>query len=300
MTRIGFVGLGKMGQPMARRLIDNGYDLVLFDRDSDALTPFKDTSSTASASVSDVGILSDIVFLSLPTPTAVTETALEIAACGRVRVVVDLSTTGSAATIQLAERLSAQNVELVDAPVSGGIVGAKSGKLSLLVSGHPEAIARVKRPLDMLGRLFIVGESPGAGQMMKLVNNLLNASAIAITAEGMALGIKAGLDPATMIEVLNASTGRNSATEDKWPRAVLPRTFDFGFATGLCLKDIRLCLEEASAIDVPLPFGALIRDRLERTAAAFGPESDFTSVAKIAESDAGIRIEGGVLEDQVG
>ena len=113
-----------------------------------------------------------------------------------------------------------------------------------------------------------MGEKPGAGQTMKLVNNLLGACAIAITAEGMAIGARAGLDPARMIEVLNASSGRNSATQDKWPRAVLPRTFDFGFAAGLCLKDVRLCLAAARALGVPLHVGGTVA----RTAGAHGAD----------------------------
>jgi 3-hydroxyisobutyrate dehydrogenase-like beta-hydroxyacid dehydrogenase len=123
---------------------------------------------------------------------------------------------------------------------------------------------------------------------MKLVNNLLGACAIAITSEGMAMGIKAGLDPAKMIEVLNGSTGRNSATQDKWPRAVLPRTFDFGFATGLCLKDVRLCVAEAEAAGVPLAVGSAVRNILERTAETYGLDSDFTAMAKLVETDAGL------------
>jgi 3-hydroxyisobutyrate dehydrogenase-like beta-hydroxyacid dehydrogenase len=123
---------------------------------------------------------------------------------------------------------------------------------------------------------------------MKLVNNLLGACAIAITAEGMTLGIKAGLDPARMIEVLNVSTGRSSATQDKWPRSVLPRTFDFGFAAGLCLKDVKLGLSAAQSLGVPLGVGSAVCDLLQRTVTTLGPDSDFTAMAKIVESDSGL------------
>jgi len=123
---------------------------------------------------------------------------------------------------------------------------------------------------------------------MKLVNNLLGACAIAITAEGMTIGAKAGLDPARMIEVLNVSSGRSSATLDKWPRAVLPRTFDFGFAAGLCLKDVRLCLEAARVLGVPLGVGSAVGELLERTVSVLGADADFTAMAKIVELDAGL------------
>jgi 3-hydroxyisobutyrate dehydrogenase-like beta-hydroxyacid dehydrogenase len=133
-----------------------------------------------------------------------------------------------------------------------------------------------------------MGETPGAGQTMKLVNNLMGAVAIAVTAEGMTMGIKAGLDPHRMIEVLNKSTGRNSATQDKWPKSVLPRTFDFGFATGLSLKDMRLCADEAESLESPIPLGQIALSLLERTYETYGENSDFTAMTKIVESDAGL------------
>jgi len=127
-----------------------------------------------------------------------------------------------------------------------------------------------------------------AGQVAKLANNLLSLAAIAVTAEAMTLAIKAGLDPARMIEVLNAGTGANSATRDKWPRAVLPRTFDFGFSAQLSLKDTRLALDEARAMGVPLPTGERLEALLERVLAEYGDDADFTEMAKVVERDAGL------------
>ncbi len=157
-----------------------------------------------------------------------------------------------------------------------------------MVSGPAPAWERVRPVLEIFGRPFYMGAHAGSGQTMKLVNNLLGACAIAITAEGMTIGTKAGLDPARMIEVLNVSSGRSSATQDKWPRAVLPRTFDFGFTAGLCLKDVRLCLAAARSLDVPLGVGAAVSELLERTVAKLGAESDFTAMTKIVELDAGL------------
>jgi 3-hydroxyisobutyrate dehydrogenase-like beta-hydroxyacid dehydrogenase len=155
--------------------------------------------------------------------------------------------------------------------------------------GGPEAEYEALRPLlERFGKPFYMGATPGAGQTMKLVNNLLGAVAIGVTAEGMAFGIKAGLDPARMIEVLNQSTGVNSATRDKWPKAVLPRTFDFGFAAALSLKDTRLLMEEAGSAGVPLPLGAVVQGYLERTLEREGPEADFTAIAKVVEEAAGL------------
>ena len=142
----------------------------------------------------------------------------------------------------------------------------------------------------IFGKLFFMGEMPGLGQTMKLVNNLLGACAIAITGEGMTMGLKAGLDPKLMIDVLNASSGRSSATQDKWPRSVLPRTFDFGFATGLSFKDVRLCVEEAEAMGVPMVVGSAVRQMLSIANNIYGPDSDFTIMAKLVESWAGLEI----------
>jgi 3-hydroxyisobutyrate dehydrogenase-like beta-hydroxyacid dehydrogenase len=201
---------------------------------------------------------------------------------------VDLSTSGPEAAIRLSAALAARGIASLEAPVSGGIKGAREGTLSLMVSGPKSAWERVRPLIEIFGRPFFMGETAGAGQTMKLVNNLLGACAIAITAEGMTIGVKAGLDPARMIEVLNVSSGRSSATLDKWPRAVLPRTFDFGFAAGLCLKDVRLCLAAARSLGVPLGVGTAVCELLERTVSACGADSDFTAMAKMVELDAGL------------
>jgi 3-hydroxyisobutyrate dehydrogenase-like beta-hydroxyacid dehydrogenase len=148
--------------------------------------------------------------------------------------------------------------------------------------------ASLRLLLEVIGKPFFMGEAPGSGQTRKLVNNLLGAVAIGVTAEGMAFGIKQGLDPAKMIEVLNQSTGINSATRDKWPKSVLPRTFDFGFAAALSLKDTKLLMDEAEAAGVPLPLGRIVQDYLERTLSREGPAADFTAIAKVVEEAAGL------------
>ncbi|MGE5721484.1 MAG: NAD(P)-dependent oxidoreductase [Sphingomonadales bacterium] len=291
MTSLGFIGLGRMGAGMAARLIGQGERLVVHDVADAAVQALVAQGAEATGSARDVGARADIVFASLPSPAIVEETLTGTNGAiegGRAKIVVDLSTSGPRTAIKLAEAFGTRGIASIDAPVSGGIKGAREGTLSLMVSGPAGAYETVRPLLERLGKPFYLGEQPGAGQTMKLVNNLLGAVAIAVTSEGMAMGIKAGLDPARMIEVLNQSSGRNAATEDKWPRSVLPRTFDFGFATGLSLKDTRLCLEEARALGVPLPLGDVLVAMLERTAEKYGADSDFTAMAKIAEEDAGL------------
>jgi 3-hydroxyisobutyrate dehydrogenase-like beta-hydroxyacid dehydrogenase len=289
--KLGFIGLGRMGGPMAGRLLAAGYELTVYDVAPEAIAALVARGAEAAPSARAVADAAPVVFLSLPRPDIVLATVLGpggVAEGKALELCIDLSTSGPAAAKALAEGLAPRGIASLEAPVSGGIKGAREGTLSLMVAGPAAAWERARPAIEVLGRPFFMGETPGAGQTMKLVNNLLGATAIAITAEGMTMGIKAGLDPARMIEVLNVSSGRSSATQDKWPRSVLPRTFDFGFATGLCLKDVSLCLAEAEKLGVPAPVGIAVRTLLERTQAALGPDSDFTAVTKIVEADAGL------------
>jgi 3-hydroxyisobutyrate dehydrogenase-like beta-hydroxyacid dehydrogenase len=291
MSECGFIGLGRMGGAMARRLIQAGHRVVAFDVSKPACGALAAEGAVIASSARDVADAVPTLFLSLPSPAIVVDTMLGThgaAAGNQLKVCVDLSTSGPEAAIKLAAGLAERNIASLEAPVSGGITGAREGTLSLMVSGPTSAWEQVRPLLEIFGRPFFMGETAGAGQTMKLVNNLLGACAIAITAEGMTIGAKAGLDPKRMIEVLNVSSGRSSATLDKWPRAVLPRTFDFGFASGLALKDVRLCLAAARSLGVPLGVGTAVCDLLERTVAAWGADSDFTAMTKTVEADAGM------------
>jgi 3-hydroxyisobutyrate dehydrogenase-like beta-hydroxyacid dehydrogenase len=291
MSECGFIGLGRMGGAMSRRLLEAGHRVVAFDVSKAACDVLAAQGASIASSARAVADTVPIVFLSLPNPEVVVDTVLGThgAMLGhRLEVCVDLSTSGPEAAIRLAACLAPRNIASLEAPVSGGIRGAREGTLSLMVSGPKSFWERVRPLLEIFGRPFFMGETAGAGQTMKLVNNLLGACAIAITAEGMTIGAKAGLDPKRMIEVLNVSSGRSSATLDKWPRAVLPRTFDFGFTAGLCLKDVRLCLAAARSLGVPLGVGTAVSQLLERTVTALGADADFTAMTKVVESDAGL------------
>ena len=291
MSECGFIGLGRMGGAMSRRLIDAGHQVIVHDPSAAATAALAAHGARVVASARAVADAAPIVFLSLPNPQIVADVVLGAQGIvhGRLlEVCVDLSTSGPDTAMKLAAGLAERQIASLEAPVSGGIKGAREGTLSLMVAGPQATWERVQSLLEVLGRPYFMGVNPGAGQTMKLVNNLLGACAIAITAEGMTLGTKAGLDPARMIEVLNVSSGRSSATQDKWPRAVLPRTFDFGFAAGLCLKDVRLCMAAAESLGVPLGVGSAVCDLLQRTVSSLGADSDFTAMAKIVESDSGL------------
>jgi 3-hydroxyisobutyrate dehydrogenase-like beta-hydroxyacid dehydrogenase len=174
--------------------------------------------------------------------------------------------------------------------VSGGVGGAGKGTLAVMVSGPRPEIDQLKDALAVFGKVFIIGEKPGMAQTMKLANNFLSATAMVATSEAVVMGVKAGLDPAVMIDVINAGSGRTTASDGKFPQAVLPRTFDYGFATALMLKDVRLCVEEARNLDVPDDVMRTVLERWEATNSEFGGDSDFTSIVKMIEKRAGVTV----------
>jgi 3-hydroxyisobutyrate dehydrogenase-like beta-hydroxyacid dehydrogenase len=290
---IGFVGLGRMGGPMSGRLLGAGHRLSVYDANAAAMAPVKDAGATALASAEEVGDGADIVFVSLPTPDIVENVVLNGVGRGkRVKVVVDLSTSGPGMAGRVSKGLEGRGIAWIDAPVSGGIAGAKGGTLAVMASGPKEAFARVEPLLKVFGKVFFVGEKAGLGQVAKLANNLLAAAALAVSSEAMVMGVKAGIDPKVLLDIINAGSGRNSATQDKFPRSVLPRTFDFGFATGLSYKDVRLCIDEAESMGVPMVVGAAVRQMLAVTNAKYGAASDFTSMTRVIEEWAGVEVRG--------
>ena len=293
MATLGFVGVGRMGGPMASRLLDAGHSLVIFDTNAAVMQPLADRGATIASSPTDVASKTAVVFLSLPTPPVLQAVAIDGVLKGTaVKTMIDLSTTGPSVAKVVAKAAAEKGVAWVDSPVSGGIGGATKGTLAVMVSCEKAVFEQVDPLLKVFGKTFHVGEKPGLAQIAKLANNLLAAAAIVLTSEAMAMGVKAGLDAKVLIDIINAGSGRNSASQDKFPKAILTRTFDFGFATGLSYKDVRLCLEESEALGVPMVAGAAVRQMLAITNAKFGADSDFTSIAKVVEEWAGIEIKG--------
>lgn len=288
---IGFVGLGRMGARMCGRLLDAGHALTVYDVSEEAVAALVARGAKRAGSPAEVADAADLVLASLPSPAVVQEASLGASGVvhgGRIKTFIDLSTTGPRMATIVAEGLGAKGIAALDAPVSGGINGAAKGTLAVMVSGSKDAYEKIEPILTIFGKLFFMGEKPGLGQTMKLANNLMAACSMVITSEGVAMGIKAGLDPQAMIDVLNVSSGKSSATLDKWPKAVLPRSFDFGFATALSFKDVRLCLDEAEAMGVPMVVGSAVRQMLSITLNTYGSDSDVTDTARLLESWAGL------------
>jgi 3-hydroxyisobutyrate dehydrogenase-like beta-hydroxyacid dehydrogenase len=293
---LGFIGLGRMGGPMAGRLLDAGFALAVYDVEEAAMAPLLARGARGAGSPEQVASIAEIVLASLPTPWVVRDVALGprgVVAGSKVKAFIDLSTTGPRVATDIAQGLAAKGIVAIDAPVSGGVTGAREGTLAVMTSGPPDWLARLQPMLRVFGKVFLVGSRPGMGQTMKLANNLLSAAALAVTSEAMVMGVKAGLDPEVMLDVINAGSGRNSATQDKFPRSVLPRTFDFGFTHELLHKDIKLCLEEAEALGVPMWVGNAVCQLLALAKVTQGKGADITTIVKCVEQWAGVEVKKG-------
>jgi 3-hydroxyisobutyrate dehydrogenase len=246
---IGWIGIGSMGHRMSRHLVAAGYPLVAADAASTELAP---PGARIAGSNAEVAALADTIILSLPDGTVSVAVARDIAGAPaqKAKTVIDTSTIGIAAARSAAEILAAAGIEYVDAPVSGGTAGADKATLAVMLACPAATYERVKPLMARIGKPFYVGPRPGQGQAVKLLNNFLSATALAATSEAIAFGVSQDIEMATILEILNASTGRNSATDDKFPRRIMHGRYDAGFTARLQLKDIRLYLENARAAGI--------------------------------------------------
>jgi 3-hydroxyisobutyrate dehydrogenase-like beta-hydroxyacid dehydrogenase len=290
-VEIGFVGLGNMGFPMAQRLIHANHHVVAFDTRAEALERVVTLGARAASSPKEVADSAETVLASLPSLAAALSVATDAGGViegSRIKRYVDLSTVGTRTAVQIHELLAERNIVAIDSPVSGGVAGAQKGTLAVMVSGPRSEFEIVQPLLETIGKLFFIGEQPGSAQTMKLANNILAATVLVATSEVVVMGVKSGLDPGVMIDVLNAGSGGTSASRDKFPRAILPRTFDYGFATGLMVKDVELYLDEAKALGVSVEVAESVGRLWELAMRDQGPDSDFTAAIKPIEQAAGV------------
>jgi 3-hydroxyisobutyrate dehydrogenase len=246
MAEIGWIGVGSMGHRMSRHLVAAGHSLVVADAVSTERAP---PGARIAKSNGEVAKSADTIILSLPDGSVSETVAREIAAApGRtVKTVIDTSTIGIKAAEAVAGILAAADIEFVDAPVSGGTAGAEKATLAVMVACPASTYERLHGLMNLMGKSFHVGPKPGQAQAVKLLNNFLSATALAATSEAIAFGVGQGIEMKTILDIVNASTGRNSATDDKFPRRIMHGKYDAGFAAKLQLKDIRLYLENAMA-----------------------------------------------------
>lgn len=296
MTRsIGFVGLGQMGLPIAQRLLAAGHAVVAFDRRAETRAAIAAAGGAWADSPRAVADRCALVMVSLPTPEVVEAVALGADGLvhGReLRTYVDLSTTGPVVAQKVAAGLAPHGVLAVDAPVSGGVAGAEQGTLAVMVSCPRARFDELAPVLASFGRnVFHVGEQPGQGHLMKLINNLLSTTTLAATYEVLTLGAKAGLDPARMVEILQVSSGTNHAVETKIPKYLL-RNVPMGFALGLSYKDVKLAVEAGEALRMPMRMGRITAQVWQDAIRAGGAEQDYLQVVRQYEDLAGVRWSG--------
>ena len=288
---IGFVGLGAMGRPMAINLVNSGQSLIVRDPNPTATDILAQRGAEVAASVRAVANKSAIVLACMPSVAIAQQVVDEAAEGAAIKGFVNLGTTGSKFSQAAAEKLNAKGIAYLDAPISGGPPGAEAATLSIMCSGDQATFEAAKPGLEVMSaKLTYLGEKPGAAQTMKLVNNIMSFCNLVAASEAFTLGAKAGLDPEQMVEVVNASSGRNSASMDKIPKAVLTRTFDYGGGNHIIEKDLELWRQEAEAYDVPGYMGNLVRTLFRQMIAEEGKDKDFTRIFMLLERMAGVEM----------
>jgi 3-hydroxyisobutyrate dehydrogenase len=281
--RVNLIGLGRMGAAYAQRLAEAGHAVGGHDVTPAAARALAEVGVTPLASVSDAVADGVPILLSLPNAEVVGGVVAEVmTSVGEVRPlgVVDLSTSGAVAARSVAQSLGALGVPYAEAPVTGGVAGARNGSLTLMAAGDGRLLDAVAPVLNVLGDVVRVGDRPGLGQAMKVLNNLLSATNLAITSEALAAGTAFGLDPAQMLAVFNAGSGRNAATEEKFPKYVLSGSFDQGFATSLMTKDVLLAQDLLHDVGAPAWVAAAVVETWVASARVLGGDTDFTEIAR--------------------
>ncbi len=290
----GFLGVGNMGQPMAGKLLDAGHSLTIYDINEAAMRPLLERQVRRAVSPKDLADQCEIVFVSLPTLAAFRAVAFgpDGLAQGRaMKLLVNTCTVGVPFVKEVEQAMAAQGVTLVDCPISGGPPGARAGTLSVMVSGDPAAVERIRPMISLWGRtLTVAGEAPGAAQVLKLTNNILSAVALAATAEAFVMGAKGGLNPEVMVSAINAGSGRNSATESKFPASVLTRSFDYGAEMHILMKDIDLAIAQGEDLGVPMWVCQAARLVFKHAMQKGASKDDLTSIVQHIERDAGFEI----------
>jgi 3-hydroxyisobutyrate dehydrogenase len=280
--RVGFIGLGAMGSAMSARLVAAGTTVLGYDPSASASSAATQRGVRVVASEAAAASGCATVILMLPDSDVVEAVVrapgfLESLAEGST--IVDMSSSEPARTRALAATVAGHGASLVDAPVSGGVVGAESGRLTVMVGGDDASVERVAPLLGQFGRVVRVG-AVGSGHAVKALNNLLSAMHLLATAEAMTVGSSFGVDAKVLLEVFNGSSGRSGSTENKWPNFVLPGTFDSGFALRLMLKDMRIAVSLAERLDSPMALGRDATRLWAEAAEVLGPRADHTEVAR--------------------
>ena len=291
--RVGFVGIGNIGEPVCRHLLEGGYELLIFDVDPAALAKLGDTPAEPAASPEALAAEVDVVLLSLPNSDVVEEVVFgksglkEGLSSGEA--LIDTSSSRPSSTRGISKRLAAEGIDMLDAPVSGGVLRAREGTLSVMVGGKRAVYEKYRGILESFGdKIFYVGDH-GTGHLVKALNNLLSATTLVSAAEAALLARRAGVAPDAFVEVINASNGRSYSTEAKFPRYILNRAFDDGFALGLMSKDLKIALDAAAEMEFPMPIGSALAQIWEIAVARGYGSEDHTAIYAFLEDLLGER-----------
>jgi 3-hydroxyisobutyrate dehydrogenase-like beta-hydroxyacid dehydrogenase len=290
----GFLGVGNMGQPMAGKLLDGGHRLLIHDINAAAMQPLLQRQARRAESPRDLAGQCEIVFVSLPTLAAFRAVVFGDNGLlhGRaMKILVNTCTVGVPFIREIAAAMEKNGVTVVDCPISGGPPGARAGTLSVMVSGDPAAVEAVRPMISLWGRtVTVAGDTPGAAQVLKLTNNILIAVALAATSEAFVMGAKGGLDPEVMVKAVSAGSGRNSAVQNKFPEAVLTRSFDYGAEMHILMKDIDLAIAQGEELGVPMWVCQAARLVFKHAMHQGAAREDLTAIVKYIERDAGFEI----------
>lgn len=282
MVRVGFIGLGTMGSRMSKNLLRDGHDIVVFDIREEAVEPLAEAGADSADTMRALAAESEVVMLSLPGPDEVIQVVEEIHdQLGDGDVLIDLTTSTPSTTNAVDEELTARGIDVLSAPVSGGRSGAENATLSVMVGGDRAVYEDCLPLFESIGSdVFYIGEQPGDGHGMKLVNNYLSFVAMICTSEAVAIGEQVGLDLETMIDVFNQSSGRNTATSFKFPEYIMPETYDMEYNMGLVEKDMQLLMDVSKNTGVPFMAGGTIRQIIAYIRTELGKEADYTEIYK--------------------
>ena len=287
--KLGFLGIGNMGLPMAGKFLEEGHDLTVFDLREEAMQPLLERQARPAASVRQMADQLETVFVSVPTLDALRDVCIGsegLVHGTTIKTLVNTCTVGAPLVEEISQIATEKGITVIDCPISGGPPGARAGTLSVMASGDPDAIAALMPVISLWGPVTNAGDKPGLAQVLKLTNNILSAVAFAATSEAYVMGAKGGVDPEVLTEAINNGSGRNSATLDKFPRAVLPRTFDYGAEMHILMKDIDLAIAQGERLGVPMWVCQAARLVYKHAVFAAGNSPDITTIVKHVEKAA--------------
>lgn len=290
----GYLGVGAMGQPMATRLLDGGHQLTILDVNPDAMRPLLDRQARQATTPKELADQCEIVFISLPTLNAFRSVVFGdngLLQGRKMKILVNTCTVGVKFLREVEAAMTAKGIVIVDSPISGGPSGARAGTLSVMVSGDPATVEKVRPLLSLWGpTLTIAGDKPGAAQVLKLTNNILFAVSLVATSEAFVMGAKGGVDPEVMLKAIGAGSGNNAALQTVFPRSALTRDFNYGAAMHILMKDVDLAMEQGEELGVPMWLCQTARLLYKHAIFADSADADISTMVRFVERNAGFEL----------